>query len=67
MTNLFTFLFIYLSIFHSKLTSVLGPFGVYLLKFTLPGTFMHYLASLEFTGLGFVTHITTHTSLTSHM
>ena len=29
------------------LASALGPFGVYLLTFTLPGALIHYLASLE--------------------
>ena len=32
----------------SALASTLGPFGVYLLTFNLPGSLMHYLGSLEF-------------------
>ena len=41
--------------------SVLGPFGVYLLTFTLLGTLMHYLGSLKFLVICDASHITTHT------
>ena len=43
----------FLSLFSTRLAlaSILGPFGVHLLQFTLdthPGSFMHYLRLLEF-------------------
>ena len=50
------------------LASILGPFGVHLLKFTLdthPGSLMHYLGLLKFpVKICDVLHITTHTRRT---
>ena len=50
------------------LASILGPFGVHILKFTLnthPGSLMHYLRLLEFTvRICDALHITIHTRRT---